>query len=192
MNLKAGLTNFSDLQVVLNYARQTVDDGSSETTISGIGDTDIRLKLNLWGNDEGPNAFALMPFVTLPTHDDEFGTERDVGGGLIAPFAFDPGHGWSMAVMIEVDVARNAADDGYAWTFLQSVTASHAITGDLGGFLELVNIASNEVDADSEGYFDGGVTYGVNDDLQLDAGFNIGLTRASVDQRWFLGVSFRH
>ena len=37
-----------------------------------------------------------------------------------------------------------------------------------------------------------GSTYGVGDDLQFDTGTNLGLTEASEDVRFFVGVSIRH
>lgn len=187
-NLKAGLTTWSDLQVTGElWRRETVSDDS----ISGIGDMDIRLKLNMWGNDEGDTAFALMPFVTLPTHDQDFGEERDVTGGLIAPLGLTLPAGWSAALMLELDVVRNAADDGYTVVWVQSATASHAIAGDVGGFMELVVVSPTEDESPGEAYANGGLTWGVNADLQLDCGTNIGLTQASEDLRLFAGVSFR-
>ena len=73
-----------------------MDDMWRETVIRrGIDDLTLRLKMNFWGNDAGDTAFALMPFVTLPTHGREFGDQRHVTGGLIAPLAFTLPGEWS-------------------------------------------------------------------------------------------------
>ena len=192
VNAKVGLTNRSDLQVVMEFFRDVSQSGNgADFDESGIGDLDIRYKFNLWGNDGGPTAAGLMPFITLPTHSEDFGASRDVEGGLIIPFATELDGGWGLGVMLEVDFVRNDADDGHTVVWVQTVTAAHDIVGDLGGFLEFVNLASADDDASSEAYFNAGLTYGVNDDLQLDAGTNIGLTQASKDTRFFLGISFR-
>jgi hypothetical protein len=192
-NVKAGLTNRSDLQVVLEFFRSVDASGNgADFDETGIGDMDIRYKFNFWGNDGGPTAAGVMPFITLPTHSEDFGASRDVEGGIIFPFATELDGGWGLGVMLELDIVRNEADDGYTAVWVQSVTAAHQIVGDLGGFLEVVNMASADDGAESEAYFDAGVTYGFGDDIQLDAGTNIGLTKASEDVRFFLGVSFRH
>lgn len=192
-NVKAGITNRSDLQVVLEYFRSVdASGGGADFDETGIGDMDIRYKFNFWGNDGGPTAAAVMPFITLPTHSEEFGSSRDVEGGIIFPFATELPDGWGLGVMLEMDVVRNAEDDGYTVVWVQSVTVARDIVGDLGGFLEVVNMASADDGAESEAYFNAGVTYGFGDDIQLDAGTNLGLTKASEDMRFFLGVSFRH
>ena len=53
-NVKAGICNRSDLQVVVEYFR-SVDASGNGTNFdeTGIGDMDIRYKYNLWGNDGG-------------------------------------------------------------------------------------------------------------------------------------------
>jgi hypothetical protein len=192
VNAKVGLTNRSDLQVVLEIYRSVDESGNgADFDESGIGDLDIRYKFNFWGNDGGPTAAGVMPFITLPTHSDNLDSERDIEGGIILPFATEIEGGWGLGVMLEMDIVRNTADDGYTVSWLQSVTAAHNIVGDLGGFLEFVNIASDDDNAPSEAYFDTGVTYGFGDDIQFDAGTNIGLTKASEDVRFFLGVSVR-
>ena len=66
INLKLGLTNTTDLQVIFDsYVRQTIEDETTgaRDTIDGVGDVTVRLKQNLWGNDGGKTALAVMPFV---------------------------------------------------------------------------------------------------------------------------------
>ena len=55
LNAKIGLDDCTDLQFVLPF--YTHVRGGDE----GFGDVQIRLKHNLWGNDEGSTALAVMP-----------------------------------------------------------------------------------------------------------------------------------
>jgi hypothetical protein len=83
MNLKVGLTNRADLQLVLEtYARvRTKDRATGAVTHNGgFGDVSVRLKMNLWGNDGGRTAFATMPFVKVPTNQDHLGNDAVEGG----------------------------------------------------------------------------------------------------------------
>src|SRR6185436_5938901 len=70
MNLKVGLLNNLDFQLVLSpwQSLKTVDENTGSTKkASGFGDATPRAKVNLIGNDGGPFALALMPFVKIPT-----------------------------------------------------------------------------------------------------------------------------
>lgn len=192
INAKVGLNNRSDLQVVLEVFRNVRESGNgADFNETGLGDLDIRYKFNLWGNDGGPNAAAVMPYITLPTHSDRLDSNREVTGGVILPFGTELDNGWNVGFMLQFDIVRNEADDGYVGSFTQTATASHEIKGDLSGFLEVVNTASADKDAGGEAYFDAGLTYGYTDDIQFDGGTNIGLTQASEDVRFFVGVSVR-
>jgi hypothetical protein len=82
-NLKIGLTNNMDLQLAFEpYVREEFEGED----VDGFGATQLRLKINLWGNDGGDTAFAIMPFVQFPTSDDDFGVTDHIEGGVIFPW----------------------------------------------------------------------------------------------------------
>jgi hypothetical protein len=182
LNAKYGLTDCADLQIVMPFFTH-VRDGDE-----GYGDTEIRLKYNLWGNDGGETAMALMPFVKLPTANGDLGN-GEVEGGLIAPFAFSAPGDWSCAVMGEVDLAYGDDEDDYNLVGLVSATASHGITDTTAGFLEIVGIFTTESSDDIEAYFNSGFTWAATETWQLDGGVRVGLTSASADFTPFLGMS---
>ena len=192
INVKAGLSDNVDLQLILEpHTRVTTkEDGDSETE-SGMNDTEVRLKINMWGNDEGDTALAIMPFVRFATHDDNFGDDGKTEGGIIVPLGFNLPGGWESAVMLEIDRVRNEDNDGYITEYVQSITFAHDISGNLGGFLEFVNDSRNESDAESETYFNTGLTYALAPNIQLDAGVNLGLSDAAEDSRVFIGFSYK-
>lgn len=190
VNLKYGLTDAADLQVVVGLLRAK---STGSETISGLDDVTVRLKYNLWGQGKAPSATAgaLMPFVTLPTHSEKLDPVlgEDASFGLIAPVGFELPNGWGAAVMAEIDVVRNSQDDGWTSELLLSMTAAHDLTEKMAGFVELVSISPHERGSTSQAYFDTGVTYAVSKMVQLDAGTNVGLTRDSQDLRLFTGIS---
>ena len=62
INLKAGLTNSTDLQLVVeSYVKNEVKAPFLTSSQSGFGNLTIRLKQNIWGNTSGKSALALMP-----------------------------------------------------------------------------------------------------------------------------------
>jgi len=191
--LKVGLSRSADLQVGLDpFVRERTSDPATGTTatVEGFGDTVLRLKLNLWGNDGGPSAFALMPFVKLPTAGRRLGN-GDIEGGLIAPFALPLPDDFSLGLMAEADLVRNGADDGYAVDLLHTVTLSRSLFGDLGGFVEYAGIVALSGEEDYRGYANAGLTFGLSADTQLDAGIRVGVTDASDDLGLFVGISRR-
>jgi hypothetical protein len=193
INLKAGISDNIDVQLVLEpRTRVRTTSAEGRDTEQGSNDTELRVKINMWGNDGGDTAFAIMPFVRFPTHDKAFGEDGKAEGGVILPLAFKLPGDWDSAVMLEFDAVRNEDNDGYVWETLQSITFGHSIYGELGGFFEFVNINNNERGAGNEGYFNSGVVYGIGNNGQLDAGFNAGLTEEAEDVKYFVGVSWRY
>ena len=192
VNLKVGLCNRVDLQMVLETytsVRTHVRATRQVERQRGFGDITMRLKANMWGNDEGRTALALMPFVKLPTNQDDLGN-NSVEGGLIVPLAVDLGGGWGMGLMTEVDLVRGERG-GHEPEFINTITFGHNIVGNLDGYVEFFSAVSTERDSEWVGTFDTGVTYGLTDDIQLDAGINIGVTRSADDWNPFLGLSWR-
>lgn len=182
LNAKYGLDAATDLQLVTPFYQRVRGRGE------GFGNIEIRLKRNLWGNDEGRTALALMPFVKIPTANGELGN-GEFEGGLIIPFGFEGPAGWSCAVMAELDLEATDTGGHYHFVGLTSATTSHALTEDTGVFLELVSILSAESGADWEAYFNTGMTWGVTPAWQIDGGVRCGLTSAATGFTPFLGVS---
>ena len=187
LNLKLGLTERLDVQFVLpawSEQEHRFTDGHRERE-RGWSDLTIRAKVNLFGNDRGSMAMALMPFLSLPTAGAAFGSDA-AEGGLIVPFAAKLG-GWNLGTMIEGDVRRE--DHRATFAGIASATLSHDITERLGGYLEWWNEWTRAGWAST---CDGGLTFKVTPNVQLDAGANLGLTRSADDLVVFTGISIRY
>jgi hypothetical protein len=188
INLKMGLTNRTDLQVVFgNYVRQTTSTGG---TLSGLGDLSIRYKINLYGNDQGDFAIGLMPFATLPTATNGLGS-GSVEGGLLVPFALDLPADFSSGGMFQINMAKDEIGNRYHPELIGSVTAGHSIVGELSSYVEFFAQQSTETGAPLAATFDIGFTYMLVPNWQLDFGVNLGVTDAADDVNPFLGLSAR-
>ena len=193
--LKVGLLNNVDLQVGLDpFTHERAKDRAATpaptSTAEGLGDTIVRLKVNGWGNDGGDTAFAIMPFVKFPSATHALGN-GNVEGGLILPMAAALPGDFSLGMMVKFDFIRSAADDRYVVDFVHTATLGHGLVGDLAGYLEYAGFANFSHDEPYRGYFDAGLTYGLSDDIQLDAGLRVGLTPAADNLGLFLGISIR-
>jgi len=193
INVKVGLLNNVDAQFVWEpYTSVRTRDGADGTLTKqrGFGDVTIRSKINLWGNDGGNTALALMPVLKLPTHQDHLGNDS-VEGGLIVPLGVSLPRGWSMGLMTEVDIIRDEAGGGHHPEFVNTITFGHDIAGGLAGYVEFFSLHSTESGSDWISTVDFGFTYAINENIQLDCGLNIGVTRAADDFNPFIGISWR-
>lgn len=181
MNLKIGLLNNVDVQFVFD---SYVDDEESQ----GFGNSQVRLKLNLWGNDEGSTAFGIMPFIQFPTGHDTLSNDH-VEGGLILPLAVALPNEFSLGLMAEIDVVRNEDNDGYVFDFIHTATVARQIVGPLSGFVEYIGAAGEE--QSYRAALQTGLVYEINRDLLLDGGVAAGLNDHADDFNAFLGFTMR-
>jgi hypothetical protein len=192
-NLKVGLCNSADLQLVVpTYTVVRTRDRLAGRTFydRGFGDMLLRLKVNLWGNDGGDTAFGLMPYVKFPTAGRNLGNDA-LEGGLIVPLAVALPAGWDMGLMTQVDVNEDGDGSGHHAEWINSITFSHTICGDLSGYVEFFSLLNGDEHSKWEGTVDLGLTYGLTENIQLDAGINIGVTRSADDFNPFVGISWR-
>jgi hypothetical protein len=184
-NLKLGLTDSIDFQAVF---APYVSSSTGTTQISGFGDTTLRLKVNVFGNNGGDLAFALMPFINLPTNSGGTG-HKFYEGGLIAPLSVGLPGDWDMGTMFQYNRMKNDSDDNFHDEFVTSITFGHEIIGDLAGYTEFWNSISSEAGSKWTATADFGLTYRITPLIQLDAGVNIGVTDSADDLNPFLGFS---
>ena len=189
-NLKFGLLNTVDIQFVHDawITSRTRESGNTER-VSDSGDLTTRLKINLWGNDEGATAFALMPYVKFPLGGSAF-RNGETESGLIAILGFELPGGWGSAIMAEADFVADESG-GYDTEYFLTATASHDLTAKLGCYVEVASLLRPDSGEDWQGQFDFGFTYAVTDNLQLDLGCNFGITDAAPDYSPFVGFSAR-
>lgn len=194
INLKAGLCNYADLQVVIeSFVHERAKNFSAGTTRTreGFGDVTTRLKINFWGNDGGDTAFGALPFVKFPTASDGLGNDV-IEPGILFPFAAELPAGFGMGAMTGVKFTAGDSRKLRHADFVNSIAVGHDIIGNLGAYLEFFAVVSTQDATDWMGAVDGGLTYAINDDLQLDAGVNVGVTRAADDVNPFVGMSVRY
>jgi len=188
VNFKYGITENSDLQLIfdMHTVSRAIGQGTRDV-VSGFGDVTLRYKQSLWGNDSGRTAFAVMPYVSIPTGSD---VSADAwAGGLIMPLAVTLTERIAMGLMAEVDLVLDAETNGHDLEYVISGTLGFSLTERWGLFTEVVGIFGE--DADAIGLFDTGLTFALTDNLVLDAGVRIGLNRAAPDLGVFTGMSFR-
>jgi Putative MetA-pathway of phenol degradation len=162
----------------------------SVTSQRGFGDIFFKTKLNLWGDDSGSSALALMPWIKVPTAQDHLGNDR-LEGGLTIPIALELPRGLWLFLSPEASAVEKTNGRGYTAAFRNTTTLWHQIVGELSGYIEFVNWVPSDVPSEWYGTADAGCTYMLTKNVQLDAGVLIGVTRTAPDINPFVGLSVR-
>jgi hypothetical protein len=189
-NLKIGLSNSMDLQLVIPFYLQekvTTTSGQVAKIHSGFDDFTLRLKKNIWGNDEGRTALAIMPFVHVQTGKGI--ADRRPEAGVVIPFSAELSDTWSFGAQGQISLLKNE-NRKYDTELLNSATVGRAISAKSSAFVEshwtynfnLRNFAC---------FLNGGFVYSFTENLKMDLGINYGITKGS-DRAYFIGYSFRY
>ncbi|MPZ41655.1 MAG: transporter [Rhizobiales bacterium] len=198
-NVRIGLTNASEINVAFQpygIVRTRPLDPLLATRSSGVGGVDIRAKFNLWGNDTfdrpGATAFALLPFVTLPTDRSNGISPDGVEGGLILPFAVKLSDKFGLGLNAGVHVVRNSDVPGHHAEYLTSAALSYEWTAELSSYYEVAARFNTDNPLGDVAVLATGFTYKLSKNLQLDSGIRFGATRAADRVNPFFGVSARY
>jgi hypothetical protein len=180
--LRVGVwADWLELRAGWNYSSSTARFDPLTRTISGSEDLYLGLKLGLTPQDGILPEMALVPQMTVPT-----GHSALTGGKVL------PGvnwlYGWDINDFLSFagSTAGNLAIDDLAGDefleFAQAFTIGYTLTEKLGAYTEwfMITPAGAEI-TPTEHYLDGGFTYKVSNDLQLDVRVGKGISGASDD-----------
>ena len=194
--LKLGLTNNLDFEVnIAPYEQVSTHDKASgvTTTYSGVGDLFLKAKLNLLGDDGGSVAFALEPYLKVPTAPAGVGNGA-VEEGILAPIQLSLPANWQLVIDPEYDALANAIGHGqhsnvsgllsFGYPVTKTVTVSLEVWGD-ANFDPLGEVKQASFDLGAAWIPAKAPTF------QLDGGVNLGLNRATPGAQAYLGVSHR-
>jgi len=191
--LKLGLLNNVDLEVNLsayNSIQTNTRRTGASNTASGFGDVFARVKVNLWGNDGGTTAMALIPYVKIPTAPQGIGN-RFAEGGLIAPLAIALPGGFNSIVMGELDYLKNPNDDGFHVNFPALINVNRKIGDSVTAYAEIYANWSTHRDVRDIYTLDFALAWSPRPHFQFDLGVNIGLVPAAAPYQIYAGIAQR-
>jgi hypothetical protein len=191
--VRIGLTGSLEAQLgwtAFGHFRTRDRSTGSVDQASGIGDLTLALRQNLKSPDGSGFSLAVMPFATLPAGGRAIGA-GDWSAGLLVPLSYDLGGGVQLGLTGEIDAAADSDRQGRHLAYGGVAGLSLPLSDALGATFEI----AGRRDGDPAGHkteWLAGVSAGwmARDDLQLDAGANIGL-HGAADVQLYLGVSRR-
>lgn len=179
---KMGLNKNWDIHIGVEMYN-IYQDTEGEKVESGYGNTTIRLKRNLWGNNgDTKTAMGMIPYVTLPTSP----VDEDVVFGIGFPFSYTLTESLGTGAQFQFDFVPDE-NGNHELSYLQTVVIGGALVGDLDFYVEGMGIFSS---GPSVFTANGGLIYNATDNVKIDLATNLGLTDDSPT-RLYLGLSFR-
>lgn len=189
--VKYGLGSNSDIQFnIAPLVEVRTRAGGQTVSQRGTGDLTMRFKQRLTGPDDSVQ-IALLPFVKAPT------AERGIGngeweGGLIVPVQMPVGAA-TLTLVPQFNLLADALAPKDRHIEFQGVAnLAYPIAARTTLAVELWTSQNWDPAGTVQQYSaDTAVSYLLNDRLQLDAGGNFGLNRATPDLQIYVGVSAR-
>lgn len=188
--LRVGLLKQLELRVAGNsYVWLDSPDGDDQ----GFEDMSLGLKIKLLEAAEQfdlihPNV-AFIVETTLPTGSDDFG-EDDPQPGVKLALSWDLSERLSMGSNLNYAYASEGGDRFNQ--FSGSLVFGYKLTEKWGTYIEYFGFVPESEDGTNASFFNGGFTYLINDNLQLDARAGVGVFNAeSPDYFTGVGISWR-
>jgi hypothetical protein len=192
-NVRLGVTSYAEVDLLFtaySYLQTRDKDTGANLKQSGFSDLTLRSKINFFGDDGGPFAIGLIPFVTFPTGADGVGN-RGFGGGVGLPVQFALPANFQLGIETTVQTVHDPGG-GSHFEYLNSICLAHPITKKLGTYVEFATDVSTAAQTGWIGTIDTALVYQPVDNWQLDAGVNIGVTRAANGLFTFIGAAWRY
>lgn len=151
--------------------------------LDGNGDTELGFKIGLSENAESGLTTALLVSTSVPTGDDEFTSDR-----------FDPSIRFALGrpvseridLGLNVGVAIGSELNGILSSAFYSLATGFGLTDRLGAYIEIFGDVGLSREGGAANYFDGGFTFLVRPDIQLDIEGGVGLSDNADD--WYAGI----
>lgn len=192
--VRFGLTETLEAQIGWTaYGHQRVRDRLTGRVDRSAGTGDVRIGLlrNLRNPDGSGFSVAVLPYATLPTGGAAIGA-GDWGAGLIVPVSYELGKGVALQLTPEVDAAVDEDGDGRHLAYGSVVGLGLEISDAVSATIETSLTRDRDPWGHSTQALAGlSLAWQRHDDLQFDAGVNLGLNADSPDRELYVGVTRR-
>jgi len=192
-NFKIGLTNWMDFQIFpQGYVEQRFSGKSfgPTKTLSGFGDTTVRLKVNFLGNDGGDFAIGMVLSLKIPTNTAHLGNKLfDFGVGF--PINYNLPGGFVLFAQTRIDLPKIEGNSGRDIVWSNPIGVSRTIVGKLSGYVEFYSAVNSQKNLPWVGTADVGLIYQPTPNFSFDVNAYIGMTRSAPDLTVFTGFAYR-
>lgn len=188
LTFKFGLTQSQELQILIDsykYSRQRQNQILDES--DGFGDVIVRLKQNIFGNDGEKFGLTLIPYLKLPTNQNNLGNDN-YEGGLTVPFIanFDD---FSLTLQSGLSLVKDQEDHEIAYDNI--INLSYNFSDKISGYGELFFYRSELRNAKWQNTLNFGLSYAINENFILDIATNFAISKYADDFNLLSGMAYR-
>ncbi len=181
------LANWLELRFATNYSDSNVDGQKNR----GAEDIYLGFKLGLTPGEGWRPEMALMPQMTVPSGNRNV-TSEEVLPGLNWLYGWDLCERMSTAGSTQFNRALDETTNASYTEWAQSWTIGYGLTEKLGGYTEYFGFYPAGADsARVQHYFNGGLTYSINNEVQWDIRGGKGLNATADDYFFGTGLVLR-
>jgi hypothetical protein len=180
-----GYTYYNTRQPVERQDGRTVMESAWD---QGSNDLSLGSKIKFLEQDGLIPHLGLIAEISVPSGSANL-SSGDVDPGAVLPWAYDLTDRWSVAGNIGFFLP--SSEDGRFYQTTNSLTTAYGLTDRLGVFIEYYGLYPNTKDTDCAHTVDGGSTYLITDNLQLDWRIGFGLNEEADDFLAGVGLSWR-
>lgn len=191
-NFKFGLMNRIDLQIFPQFYVNTRVSGPAvgkAEVRDGFGDTTVRLKFNLLGDDGGKLAIGLVISLKIPTNSGHLANHVwEPGIGLPVNYALPAG--FTLFAQTRLDFLDEPGSSRTRVQWQNPIGVSRTIVGNLSGYAEFYDAVSTGHQP-WVGTADTGLIYQLGPNSSVDINSFFGLTKSAPDYNVFVGSAHR-
>lgn len=181
------LAEWFELRIGWTYLSEQETVGNVTTSSNRSSDLLVGAKLALTPQEDILPEIAIIPQVFLPISDDPILGGGEVLPGIICIYAWELNERLSTAGSSQYLRALDDATEHPYFLFIQTWVVSRSLTDRVGAYAEWFALIPDGAETNQTlHFFNGGFTYLVNNDLQLDCRAGFGLSNAADD--FFTGV----
>lgn len=176
-----GLNNDYELQLMAN---PIVEFSNNSDNQSAYGESFLRFKKNIYGNDDGFQALAITGFVRINKAPKNL-INSNLRGGLIAPFQFHINKYFDFGGMVQLNYYKKNYNNYFGYIYSYYLSAN--INNKISSYVEFYSLKTNQKLL--QNYLDFGINYLINSDLKIDIGLNKGVSNKADRINYFLGFA---
>jgi len=158
-----------------------IDEGSGGP--SGVGDGEVGAKIYMLEAEGNIPETALLAAISIPVGDREFTTD-EVDPGFRFAMSYDLSARSAFGTNLGVEWETDASDSTLS-SFIYTAALGYDLTEIVGAYIEIFGDAGMSASGDSHSV-DGGFTFLLAENFQLDALAGVGITSKADD--WFVGA----
>lgn len=188
--LRVGVfADWLEMRIAWNYAKEASRSaGLATERAAGAEDLYLGMKIALTPQEGILPEMAIIPQMTVPTGARAF-TNNETLPGVNWLYAWDFNDFLSLAGSSQINMTLDPSTTDKYLEYAQSFSFGYSLTDKLGAYTEWFAFFPSGADTVTPThYFDGGFTYSVTNNFQLDIRGGVGLNEAADD--FFTGAGF--